>query len=66
MRPEIGAVIKKHLSQINIKHPIEDTGIVMVDSQAPPLGDWLNERLGIKTKYNLTLPIKKKKKLFFF
>ncbi|QEE16710.1 hypothetical protein DSAG12_02540 [Promethearchaeum syntrophicum] len=66
MRPEIGDVIKKHLSKLNIKHPIEDTGIVMVDSQAPLLQTWLNERLGIKTKYSLTLPKKKRKKFLFF
>ncbi|MHA1475479.1 MAG: hypothetical protein ACTSQ5_09860 [Promethearchaeota archaeon] len=66
MRPEIGKDIKNHLSQLNIKHPIEDTGIVMADSQAPPLQDWLDERLGIKMKYNLTLPIKKRKKFLFF
>ncbi len=68
MRPEIGVVIEKHLSQLNIKHSIEDTGIVMIDSQAPPLGDWLNERLGIKIKYNLTLSskAKKRKKFLFF
>ena len=64
MRPEIRDAITKHLSQLNIKHPIEDTGIVMVDSQVPSLNDWLNDRLGIKVKYslNLTRPKKKKKK----
>ena len=66
MRPEIGSVIQKHLSQISIKHPIEDTGIIMIDSQAPPLQDWLKERLGIEIKYNLRLPNKKKKKFLFF
>jgi len=66
MRPEIGDIIEKHLSKINIKHPVEGTGIVMVDSRAPPLQGWLNERLGIKMNYNLTLPKKKRKKFLFF
>ncbi|MHA1646897.1 MAG: hypothetical protein ACTSVL_04920 [Promethearchaeota archaeon] len=66
MRPEIGEDITKHLSQLNIKHPVEDSGIIMIDSNAPPLQDWMNERLGIKMKYNLTLPIKKRKKFLFF
>ena len=67
MRPEIGKNIEEHLSQLNVKHPIEDTGIIMVDSQAPPLHDWLDERLGIKIKYNnLTISRKKKKKFLFF
>ena len=66
MRPEIGKDITNHLSQLNVKHPIEDTGIVMIDSDAPPLQGWMNERLGIKMKYNLTLPKKKRKKFLFF
>ena len=66
MRPEIGDIINKHLSNLNIKHPIEDTGIVMVDSQAPPIQNWLKERLGIYIKSNLKLERRKKKKFGLF
>ena len=48
MRPEIGKVIEDHLSNLDIKNPVEDSGIIMVDATAIPPQRWLNKRFGKK------------------
>ncbi|UYP43775.1 hypothetical protein NEF87_000060 [Candidatus Lokiarchaeum ossiferum] len=48
MRPEIGKVIEDHLSNLEIRNPAEDSGIVMVDATAIPPQRWLNKRFGKK------------------
>jgi hypothetical protein len=46
MKPEIWESLVKHLNGLVIKNPVEDTGIVHVDSLNPRV--WLDERYGIK------------------
>ena len=46
--PAIGKIIEKQLTDIKIKYPLQDTGIVLVDKVAPPIQEWLTERLGKK------------------
>ena len=53
MRPEIGDVINNHLSQLNIKHPIEDTGIVLGKAIKDALGD----KKGISRFADATIPL---------
>ncbi len=45
---KIGKAIEKHLTEIQIKSPLDDTGIVLVNKNAPPIQEWLNQRLGKK------------------
>ena len=48
MRPEIGEVISEHLSNLSIRHPVEDTGIILIDQKAPLPQKWLSKRFGKK------------------
>ena len=48
MRPEIGEVISNHLSNLNIRHPVEDSGIIFYDQKAPLPQAWLSKRFGMK------------------
>ena len=36
--------IENYLKELSIKNPIEDSGIVLLDTDAPPPQRWLNER----------------------
>ncbi|MHA1611196.1 MAG: hypothetical protein ACTSYU_04015 [Promethearchaeota archaeon] len=45
---KIGKAIEKQLAETKIKYPLEDTGIVLINKNAPPIQQWLNERLGEK------------------
>ncbi len=36
--------IEEHIKDLKIKNPVSDTGIVLLDTQAPPLQRWLQER----------------------
>jgi hypothetical protein len=47
MKPEIWETISRHLNGLKIKDPVEDTGIVFVDSLNPRA--WLEDRYGIKS-----------------
>ncbi|WP_457557485.1 hypothetical protein [Candidatus Harpocratesius sp.] len=56
IKPEIGQAIEKYVKDLKIKNPIEDSGIVLVDENAPPIQQWLNKRFGSKKGTpNLTL-----------
>jgi hypothetical protein len=46
MKPEIWETMAAHLHDLKIKNPVEDTGIVHVDSVNPRT--WLQERYGIQ------------------
>jgi hypothetical protein len=46
MKPEIWETMASHLHELAIKNPVDDTGIVHVDSVNPRV--WLNDRYGIK------------------
>jgi len=48
LRPEINRTIENHINGLSIKTPVEDSGIILVDSIAPPPQQWLNKRFGTK------------------
>lgn len=48
MKYEIGKAIENHISDLQIKNPVEDSGIVLINKSAPPIQEWLNGRFGKK------------------
>lgn len=46
--PEIKKAIEDHIKDLNVKNPVENSGIVKIDLEAPPPQRWLNERYGKK------------------
>ncbi|TFH27363.1 MAG: hypothetical protein E4G98_06200 [Promethearchaeota archaeon] len=48
IKPDIGKAIEKFIAELQIKSPLEDSGIVLVNKNAPPIQEWLNQRLGTK------------------
>jgi hypothetical protein len=48
IRPEIAKVIEEHVTNLEIKNPLNDTGIILIDEHAPPIQEWLNQRFGKK------------------
>jgi hypothetical protein len=50
MRPEIAIAIEEHLTDLKIKSPVKDSGIVLVDDICPNPQLWINKRLGLKKK----------------
>ena len=50
IKPEIGHAIKDHLEKIDIRNPVEDSGIVLVDEVCPRPQIWMNKRYGKNAK----------------
>ncbi len=46
MDPTIGKVIEEHLTDLDIRKPMEETGIVKIDRDAPHPQVWLKKRFG--------------------
>lgn len=42
---KIGQIIKDYLTRIDIKKPPTDSGIIMIEDDAPPVTNWVKDRL---------------------
>jgi predicted DNA-binding protein len=47
MDARIGRIIENHLNNLDIRKPVEDTGIVKIDRDAPHPQAWLKKRIGL-------------------
>ena len=45
MNYQIADAITRHLNNLEIKKPVDDTGIILIDGMCPPLDKWVKSRL---------------------